>query len=223
MLVVLLNIDGVQVMDENCGNNTGSIYLAVSGNIGNISYQWNTGSNSPNLSNLTAGNYSCTISDTLGCFVTINREVLNQVGSLVLTSLAIVDENCTQQDGVIDLTLGGGDLPYSYLWSNGSTTEDLANLNAGNYSCTINDANGCEIIEHFTVANNTSSYTLITPVLSNDYCNQNNGAIDINLINSNPPLSYLWSNGSTTEDLINLSQGVYSCTVTDNSNWPGLH
>jgi subtilisin-like proprotein convertase family protein len=213
-----LSIDAIQVFNENCANNTGSIHLAISGNIGNLSYLWNTGSNSSRISNLNAGNYSCTISDTLGCLVTTSSQVLNQIGNLALTSRAIIDENCTQQNGAIDITVGGGNMPYAYLWSNGSTTEDITNVGQGNYSCVITDVNGCQIIENFIVLNNTSSYTLITPILSNDYCNQSSGAIDINIISNNSPFTYLWSNSETTEDLSSLTQGVYSCTVTDDSN-----
>lgn len=43
-------------------------------------------------------------------------------------------------DGSIDLIVTGGVLPYTYLWSNGSDSEDLDSLTAGIYSVTVNDA-----------------------------------------------------------------------------------
>jgi gliding motility-associated-like protein len=61
-------------------------------------------------------------------------------------------------DGAIDLSVNGGSGSYSYLWSNGSTTEDLNSLSAGTYSVTVTDANSCTIFADFI---------LTEPVLGN--------------------------------------------------------
>lgn len=55
--------------------------------------------------------------------------------------------------GSINLTVGGGTLPYNYLWSTGATTEDLINLQAGTYWVFIKDANLCELNSQFTITN----------------------------------------------------------------------
>jgi hypothetical protein len=46
----------------------------------------------------------------------------------------------------IDLIVEGGTMGYSFLWSNGSTSEDLILLPSGIYQCTVTDANGCTFV-----------------------------------------------------------------------------
>ncbi|MBK8080473.1 MAG: T9SS type A sorting domain-containing protein [Saprospiraceae bacterium] len=55
------------------------------------------------------------------------------------------------QDGNINITSNGGLEPYQYVWSNGLQNENIDNLTAGNYTVTISDATGCEIIETFDI------------------------------------------------------------------------
>ncbi len=111
-------------------------------------------------------------------------------------------------NGSIDLTLNGGSVPYSYSWNNGSTTEDLFNLNAGEYAVTISDNSGCVDSANVTITEPSvlSSGLTLSSNADTIYSSSSGGTI---------PYSYEWSTGSTTQNLIVTSAGTYSVTITD--------
>lgn len=80
----------------------------------------------------------------------LDSGVFIEVGSFasfcIDVSATTGDVNCTQPEiGYINQTISSGIPPYNYVWSNGSTTEDLSNLAEGTYTCTITDqSEDCE-------------------------------------------------------------------------------
>ena len=114
--------------------------------------------------------------------------------------------------GTIDITVNGGIGPYTYIWSNGSTQEDLDSLAPGIYSVTLTDGSGCIDSAAMTVQNWCG--IAIADSITGSY-SDSSGAIDITITGGVGPYTYLWSNGSTQEDLSNLATGDYSVTVTD--------
>ncbi|MGL4598957.1 MAG: T9SS type A sorting domain-containing protein, partial [Bacteroidia bacterium] len=134
----------VTLINPSCnGDSTGSITIAIAGGTPGYAIVWSSGGTGLTESNLAAGIYTATVTDTNGCVTTYNDtlvEPLAIVGTLVFFSNPTT---CGGTDGVIDISVSGGNPAYSFLWSNGPTTEDISGLPAGTYTCVITDINGC--------------------------------------------------------------------------------
>ena len=112
-----------------------------------LSNLWSTGSTNDTISGLNGfTQYFVQISDTNSCPMVLDTVVIPQPDSIFVTSI-ITSPTCYGiNDGQIILTsVSGGNGPYTYLWndSSSSTGTILANINSGEYICTITDAFGC--------------------------------------------------------------------------------
>ncbi len=205
------------ITDASCATcSDGSLSLAVTGGSGVFSFLWGTGDTANAISNLLPGVYAVTVTDSLGCSVTNNYAVSYLVLSLFETHSDDVCGNCT---GSIDVTVTNGTAPYQYLWNTTQTGEDINNLCAGTYDVTVTDFNGTTSTISITISNTNG------PTLSETHtdatCQQANGSIDVITNGGTSPCTYAWSNGATTEDLINLDDATYMLTVTDANGCTG--
>ncbi|HBZ67805.1 MAG TPA: hypothetical protein DEO70_13305 [Bacteroidales bacterium] len=70
----------------------------------------------------------------------------------VYTAPEITQVNCFgETNGAIDITVGGGTLPFTFDWSNTAITEDIANIPEGTYWLNMDDAKGCEKDTSFVI------------------------------------------------------------------------
>ena len=200
--------------DPNCPNSLdGAIDITVSGGANAYTFAWSNGETTEDLSNVSAGTYSVTITDTTGCEL-VDSYQLNTPSGFAVALDAAVSPLCNgDANGTIDVTVTGGIAPITYLWSNTATTEDLSALAAGTYALTVTDGNGCTD----TLSAILQDPAAFTPSfnLQNANCENNNGFIDYTLSGGTAPYSYLWSTGDTLEDLDSLAAGSYTLTVTD--------
>lgn len=197
------------------GDNTGAISITPNGGTAPYNYSWNTGSTNSSISNLFAGNYSVLVTDANGCtsnLISTITQPTNALNSTATTS----NVNCYgNTDGSINLTPSGGTAPYTYLWNNGATTQNLNGLVAGTYTVTVTDANQCSYVYSALIQQPIAALT--TTYLFQDVACFG-GATGI--INSNPsggtsPYTYVWSNGVTSANLSNVVAGTYTLTITD--------
>jgi len=150
----LLVAASVNATDITCfGNGDGAVDLTVSGGTLSYTYSWSNGATTQDLSNLNQGTYSVTITDANGCSATGSATV-NEPALLTAVVTSFTDSlacNAVGQ-GAIDITVSGGTTPYTYSWSNGTTTEDQSGLSGGTYDVTVTDANGCTALLPTSVA-----------------------------------------------------------------------
>ncbi|MBI4646926.1 MAG: gliding motility-associated C-terminal domain-containing protein [Bacteroidia bacterium] len=202
--------------DVNCfGGNDGLADLTVAGGITPYSYLWSNSSVNQDISNVTAGIYSVTITDASGCTDTVSVTINQPASSL---TASITGSNVSAfggSDGSADLTVSGGTPGYTYNWSNGETTEDIINLTAGTYCVTVTDANLCTISQCITITQPASFLTVLIAGTDVSCNGESSGAANLMVSGGVAPYNYLWSTGDTIEDLINLFAGNYFVTVTD--------
>ena len=197
------------------GQSNGSISLTVSGGTSPFTYKWSNGATSKDISSLTAGNYTVTVTDANNCTTTKSITV-NQPQEISINPTAKNPDCFNGANGSIDLTVSGGTAPYTYLWNGTPGSNNLSNLIAGNYAVTVTDKNGCTKTSAFVLTNPLEIN--ITGITNNAYCNKANGSVAITVVNGTAPFSYIWSNGATTKNLTNIVSGIYQVTVTDKNN-----
>ncbi|MGV3587660.1 MAG: T9SS type A sorting domain-containing protein [Adhaeribacter sp.] len=117
--------------------------------------------------------------------------------------------------GAIDLTVSGGTTPYTYQWSNGLSSQDVAIAAPGTYTVKVTDARGCTAITIVTVGRKNDPIRLAASQINVSTAGGQDGSIDLSVVGGIAPFTYRWSNGATTEDLTGLAAGTYTVTVTD--------
>ena len=210
-----LSISEVHINVDCFGNATGSIDISVAGGTAPYSYLWNTGSTFADLTGLTFGSYSLTVTDTLNCTEVIAIEITQPTGPLEATLLA-TDVSCFgDSTGAIDASVSGGTFPYTYLWNTTDTTEDLTGLSIGTYSITVTDTNACTFTIESPVTQPSDSLFTSLEVIDVDCFGASTGSIESTVNGGTAPYSYLWSNTESTAGIVNVLIGTYELLVSD--------
>ena len=222
----MVTIDSI--IDVSCnGFNNGSININVSGGNSPYQFNWSNGASTQNISNLSSGTYSVTITDNIGC-------ITNETYTLIDPPVFFPTINTNNiscfgfNDGMIEVLNEPN--TTSYLWSNSSTNSSINNLSAGSYSVNITNINGCISTQLFNIIE--PNQIIVTASSNNISCyGQNDGNIDL-IISGGvadytvymPPYSQILSNGLTnynTQSILNSGEYIYTvidsnyCTISD--------
>ena len=202
----------------------GSAIASLTGGTGPFYYQWlPSGVNTTSVTNLCAGNQTVTVQDASGCSVTHTFFIVT-TGTISNLSASItpINETCFQSyDGQINVTLSGSNSgPFSYLWNNGATSQNIANITTGNYWVEITDgSSGCLSLQ--TSVNytgiNCGSISGNAFVDINSDCIKNTGDNNVNYssIIINPGNRMGYANGVGNYTVSNLPYGTYSVSLNN--------
>ncbi len=205
-------ISGTNVTCNGAADGVASI--TVGGGTPAYTYLWSNGATTSSITNLGPGTYTVTVTDANGCTVT-NSRTITQPPILTLSLANQQNIGCNGgANGQIDIAVTGGTTAYTYLWSNGATTQDVTGLTVGTYGVTVTDAHGCTANASFTLTE-PAALTLSETHLDATCNGASTGSIDLTVAGGTSPFTYQWSNAATTEDLSNLGAGSYTVTVSD--------
>ncbi|WP_291135189.1 SprB repeat-containing protein, partial [Flavobacterium sp. UBA7663] len=186
------------------GGSNGTASVVASGGTAPYSYSWSpSGGTAATATGLTAGAYTCTITDNVGASITRNFTITQPPA--LNSSTVVTNVSCNGgTNGAINLTPSGGTPGYTFNWGGGITTEDRTGLAAGSYSVTITDANGCTRVQNVTVTQPPALNS--STVVTNVSCNGGtNGAINLTPSGGTPGYTFNWGGGITTEDRTGLA------------------
>ncbi|MFZ1496327.1 MAG: T9SS type B sorting domain-containing protein [Saprospiraceae bacterium] len=205
------------ITTTSCGLNNGAIDLTVSNGQAPYTYLWGSGITTQDRLNIASGTYNVTVTGANACSTSASFIVPN--GGPTMSIVPTINPAfCGQSNGGVNIAILNGQSPYSFMWSNSTTEEDLSGVGVGVYSVTVTDDIGCTRTSSFTVTPSGNAPTVVYTVTP-AACEQANGEIDITVTGGAMPYTYLWSNSTeTTQDISNLASGSYTVTVTDNNN-----
>lgn len=210
------NTDGPAITDTitnvTCnGNSDGAVNITVSGGTSPYTFEWSNGGTQEDLSNLVAGPYEVEVTDTNGCKA-IESIMVNEPGALNLL-VSQTSASCGVSDGSAVVNISGGISPYTYLWNDlgTQTTDSATGLPAGIYTVLVTDSSGCLDSAEAAISN-TGAALITIDSISHAGCG-GSGSVFISVSGGTQPYTYTWSNGDTTEDLLNTPGGAYSLSV----------
>ncbi|HXC03127.1 MAG TPA: SprB repeat-containing protein, partial [Bacteroidia bacterium] len=201
------------------GSANGSAAVTAAGGDNSFSYSWSpSGGSNTSATGLAPGTYICHVNDGLGCAATATVTITQPTAALTYT---VNKTNCTcygNSDGSGTIVPTGGTAPYSYSWnSNGSTSPTQTGLAQGNYTCFINDANGCFATPETLSISAPGPLNTYLSAQTNVLCyGSSTGALTVTTSGGTIPYTYSWSpTGGSAATATSLAAGLYTCHIKD--------
>ncbi len=217
-IITLSNIT-VQVhtpLSPTCGFANGQATADSNDGLAPLSFEWSNGETAQTATMLDSDiNYVVTVTDANGCSDT-GEIILIAPSPITATVNNAIAPTCANDDGQATANSVDGLAPLSFAWSNGTTTPTVSNLAANStYTVTVTDANFCtataEVSLAFPPPITATVNNPIAPTCAND-----DGQATANSVDGLAPLSFAWSNGTTTPTVSNLAaNSTYTVTVID--------
>jgi len=208
--------------NASCGNATGTATVFASGGTGTYTYTWSNGGSTSNiLSNVLAGSYVVTVTDSNSCSQSISISV-NDNGSPTASATVTQQVSCfggNNGSATVSASGGTGLGTYIYNWSpSGGTGATASSLTSGNYTVSVTDGNGCLATATVSITQPALLIATITSTVDVSCNAGNNGSATVSVSGGTTVYSYLWpasaasQTGSTAN---NLQANTYIVTITD--------
>ncbi len=135
------------------------------------------------------------------------------------TATAVQASCITCADGSATVAVSGNLGTTTYSWSpSGGNAATATGLLTGTYVVTVTDGFGCVVMDTVTVGYDVCGLLSLSAVPVSSTCQTcSDGSAQVIVTGNNGPLTYLWSNGGTSDTIQNILAGSYSVTVTDSA------
>ncbi len=210
----------INVSAENApcfGLDGGAAVVEVNGGLEPFTYEWSNGETDQLIADLAIGTYSVTVIDANDCIL-IDELEITQSEELIIEITTLDESALMAADGSAKAMVSGGTEPYTYEWSNGNDTDEIINLDAGEYCVTITDNFGCSIeaCGEVLAGDDLCADFSIGVSAENAPCfGFDDGAAVVEVTGGTEPFTFAWSNGESEQLILGLAIGVYTVTVTD--------
>ena len=224
----LTNVLATTITNVGCfgGNNGSATVTNPTGGTPPYTYQWNTNPQqiTQTATNLTAGTYMVTVTDTKGCTATSSVTITQPaqpLSNVIGQTIQHVKCNGSSTGSVTVSNPIGGTPPYTYKWNSvpEQKTQIATNLSAGTYSVTVTDFNGCTATSFATVNEPTKVTNVQASVVKNISCyGLSDGSAKVSdSRGGTPPYTYQWNTVpvQNTQTVTNLKAGEYVVVVSD--------
>jgi surface protein len=171
---------------------------------------------------LSANTYYVIADDGGGCTGRSESCIITPSNQINFGFYVVNDANCVSSSGNGKIFITGltGNPPFTYLWSNGETTQNVENLLSGSYSVTVTDNYGCQLTQT-TLVTNVNPVTFGSFITTPPTCFGNDGSVEVIIVDGTGPYYYSGSNGDTvitfsqSYTFVGLSSGNFSVFVQD--------
>lgn len=224
-----INAMATRTSDTENSGCSGMIALNIAGGTPGYTVSWDNMDTGPSISQLCAGDYTATVTDANGCTFTTQAF---SIGRIEENLVSITEVSCDGgNDGAIDVTITGGEAPYTYAWSAAdsdteiATTEDISGITNGEYTLTVSDATGATLIRNYTVT--VVGGFAVTASATSDFggfeisCSDATDGRAVAIVSGRGIYNYEWLQGDTvvdTDSILNdVGPGTYELLVTSDA------
>jgi len=196
------------------GANDGTATVALTGAALPATYLWSNGDTTATADNLAPGTYTVEILDANNCPAELSVQITGPA-VLLANASSTHETGVGLNNGTATAQPTGGTAPYTYEWNTNATTQTITGLAPGQYTVSVTDDNDCISVQTVTV--NAFGCTLAATISSvNVLCHGGNtGQATAIPSGGVAPITYVWSNNSTTATVSNLVAGTYTVSISD--------